>query len=365
MNRNYVRPAVVAMTAYTPGEQPRESDILKLNTNENPYPPSPAVTEAIRRFSAETLRLYPDPNCRRLCERVSEIHRCRPEQVIIGNGSDEILAWCVRAFGRRHEPVGWFEPSYSLYSVLTCAEERPAAPLPLGPNFEWQMPETYRVSLFFLTQPNAPTGRRFPRAAVEHFCRTNDGVVVLDEAYADFASANDLDLALSLPNVIAVRTLSKSFSLAGLRLGYAVGPSDLIAALFKLKDSYNVDRLTQETALAALSDLGHMRDNVARIVRTREATAQRLYAMGFDLTPSETNFLWAKPPSKISAQTLFERLRAERIFVRYFPGERTGAYVRITIGTDEQMARLLEAGRRILAEAGPHPAAIEDAPSVS
>jgi len=343
-----IRPAVAALSAYTPGEQPRDPDVVKLNTNENPYPPSPAVAEAIRRFAPDSLRLYPDPNCDRLRERIAEIHGCRPENVICANGSDEALLWCARAFGRRGDPVGWFDPSYSLYPVLAAAEERPAAPVALGPDFGWRMPADYRVPLFFLTHPNAPTGMRYPRAEVEAFCRAGGGVVVVDEAYADFARANELDLALTLPNVVVCRTLSKSFSLAGLRFGYAVGPADLIGALYKLKDSYNVDRLTQEIALAALSDLEHMRANVARIVATREAAAQRLAALGFAVSPGETNFLWAKPPATLPARTLFERLRAERIYIRHFPGERTGAHVRITVGTDAQMERLFAAIGRFL-----------------
>lgn len=353
MAPSFLRPAVAAMTAYTPGEQPRDPDVLKLNTNENPYPPSPAVAEAIRRFSVESLRLYPDPTGERLRERLAEIHGARAENIALGNGSDEILGWCVRTFGDRGDPVGWCDPSYSLYPVLAASEERPAAPVALGPDFDWPWPENFHVPLFFLTQPNAPTGRRFPREAVERFCCTNHGVVVVDEAYADFASANDLDLALRRPNVVVVRTFSKSFSLAGLRFGYAVAPPALIGGLFKIKDSYNVDRLTQEIALAALSDLDHMRRNVARIVRTREEAERRLRKMGFDVTPSETNFLWARPPPGIGAQLFFERLRKHRVFVRYFPGKRTGDHVRITIGTDEQMDRLFETVAAGLSELHP------------
>lgn len=347
MSGRRIRAAVVAMAAYTPGEQPREPDVVKLNTNENPYPPSPAVAEALRRFDPAELRRYPDPDCRRLRERLAEIHGGGPENFICANGSDEALLWCVRAFGEHGSPVGWFDPSYSLYPVLAAAEERPPAPVALGPNFEWRTPGDCRAPLFFLTHPNAPTGRRYPRAEVERFCRSFDGVVVIDEAYADFASANEMDLALRLPNVIVCRTLSKSFSLAGLRFGYAAGPAELIGALFKLKDSYNVDRLAQELAQAALSDLDHMRANVARIVATRERTAQRLAGLGFVVTPSEANFLWAKPPPPLTARSLFERLRAERIFIRYFPGARTGEHVRITVGTDAQMERLLAAIERL------------------
>jgi len=183
----------------------------------------------------------------------------------------------------------------------------------------------------------------YPRNEVAAFCERFDGVVLIDEAYVDFSSADCMELALSLENVLVARTLSKSFSLAGLRLGYAVGPESLIQALFKIKDSYNVSRLSQEIALAALSDLGHMQSNVERIKDQREKLARELEARGFTVFPSETNFLWVKPPSGTTASTLFESLREKKILTRYFPGELTGEYLRITIATEGEMRALINA----------------------
>jgi histidinol-phosphate aminotransferase len=343
-----IRASVRRMSGYTPGEQPRDPGVVKLNTNENPYPPSPLVAQALRAADPEALRLYPDPLAIRLRERIAALHGATVAQVFAGNGSDEVLALCSSAFVERDGSIGHFDPSYSLYPVLAEMRDVADRPVPLGPDFEWRMPAGYEASLFLLASPNAPTGRRPPRAEVEAFCDRFPGVVVIDEAYADFARDRFMDLALSRPNVLVSRTLSKSYSLAGLRLGYAVGPEDLIAALYKIKDSYNLDRLTQELALAALSDPGHMRANVERIVRTRERTAAELARRGFRVAPSDANFLWARPPEGRDARTVFDALRARRVLVRHFPGPRTGDHLRITVGTDEQMDEFLRVADDIL-----------------
>lgn len=338
------------MTGYTPGEQPGRRDVIKLNTNENPYPPSPRIKKVLQDFALDTLRLYPDPTCARLRERLAEIHGCAPDQVFVGNGSDEILALCVRAFVERDGSVGYFEPSYSLYPVLAQIAEVATRPVPLGPQFEWSMPDGYEASLFFLANPNAPTGIMYPRATVRAFCAQFRGVVLIDEAYVDFAREDNMDLALSRPNVLVARTLSKSYSLAGLRVGYAVGPPDLIAALFTIKDSYNVGALAQEIALAALSDRAHMEANVERIRMERERAARALQRRGFTVFPSETNFLWVRPP-RCAAEELYRRLRDDRIYVRWFDGERTRDYLRITVGTEGEMAALFQALDRLLGSA--------------
>ena len=334
------------MQGYVPGEQPQDAGIVKLNTNENPYPPAPGVARALRDFSAASLRLYPDPLCRALCAKIAELHGVRSEQVLVANGSDEVLALCARAFAERDGTIGFFEPSYSLYPVLAQIEDVRTRPVPLTPEFEWALPADYAASLFFLTNPNAPTGMLYLEATVRDFCASFDGVVLMDEAYVDFARRDLMDLARTSDRVIVARTLSKSFSLAGLRLGYAVGPAPLIDALHKIKDSYNVDRLAQELGLAALSELPHMRANAARVIATRERTAAALAELGFWVFPSEANFLWVRPPGA-PAETVFRALRERKIFVRYFPGPSTGACLRISIGTDGDMERLLAALRRI------------------
>ena len=335
-----IRRSVQQLHAYVPGEQPRAANVVKLNTNENPYPPSPSVTAAIRKVPASALRLYPQPTSADLRAAIAKRHRCRPENIFVGNGSDEVLALCARAFVEKNGSVGYFEPSYSLYPVLAAIEELATRPVPLGGDFAWTMPRGYKADLFYLTNPNAPTSLLFPKKEIAAFCGNFKGVVLIDEAYVDFAPANCLDLALKRPNVLVARTLSKSYSLAGIRLGYAVGPAPLIGALDKIKDSYNVSRLTQAIALAAIRDPSHMRRNVKKIIATREKTASALRACGWTVFPSATNFLWAKPAG-VGAAELFQQLRRKNIFVRYFPGPRTGAHLRITIGTDAQMRKLL------------------------
>jgi histidinol-phosphate aminotransferase len=267
-----IRTSIQSLHPYVPGEQPGPG-VIKLNTNENPYPPSPRVAEALQSADPSSLRLYPDPVSSGLRRQVAALHGCAPEQVFIGNGSDEVLALCVRAFVPEGGAVGYFDPSYSLYPVLAAIEDVPVRPVPLPDEFDWVTPAPDHAALFFLTNPNAPTSRLFARPAVESFCRSFRGVVLLDEAYVDFAPATCADLALSLPNVLIARTLSKSYSLAGLRLGYAVGSAPLIEALHKIKDSYNISLLTQRLAAAALDDPAWMRANVAKIITTRERVA--------------------------------------------------------------------------------------------
>ena len=338
----YICKNIQALDAYTPGEQPKDAGIVKLNTNENPYPPSPKVAEALKAFDPARLRLYPDPVFTALRQRLAEIHTCSPAQVFIGNGSDEILALCTRAFVENNGSIGYFVPSYSLYPVLTDIRGVAHRPVPLTPDFGWQMPDGYRASLFFLTNPNAPTSMMHDKATVAAFSRAFDGVVLIDEAYADFAETDCMDLATAPGNrqTLVMRTFSKSFSLAALRFGYVIGPEPLITAFYKIKDSYNMDMLAQTLALSALGDLDHMRGNVRKIQATRQRLAATLTQRGWRVCPSQTNFLFARPPDG-DARHVFERLKAARIYVRYFPGDATGEHLRITIGTDEQTDKLI------------------------
>lgn len=336
-----IRQCVQAMHGYTPGEQPRQAGLVKLNTNENPYPPSPAVARALAQLDVSDLRLYPDPLCLRLREVIAELHQVTPDHVFVANGSDEALALCTRAFVEDDESIGYFEPSYSLYPVLTAIRNVRGIAVPLGPAFVWPQMPLPAAALFFLCNPNAPTSLLFPRAEVDRFCASFPGVVLIDEAYVDFARQHCMDLARTRPNVLVLRTLSKSYSLAGIRLGYVVGAPDLIGALFKIKDSYNVDRVTQAVAAAALQDGEHMRSNVARIRATRDRLTAALETRGYLVGPSETNFLWVRPPRE-SAAALYGRLKAAGILIRHFPGPLTGDYVRITVGTEGDADRLLE-----------------------
>jgi histidinol-phosphate aminotransferase len=334
---------VAAMTGYTPGEQPRGRRIIKLNTNENPYPPSPAVADALAAFDPVALRLYPDPMGAAVRQRIAEIHGCPVDQVFAGNGSDEILALATRAFVENDGAIGYFVPSYSLYPVLAEIRQAARRPVALTPEYRWAMPDDYAASLFFLTNPNAPTSLLHDTKTVASFCDRFPGVVLIDEAYVDFAPSNNMNRATAPGNrnTLVMRTLSKSFSLAGLRFGYAVGPVELIQALYKIKDSYNLDGLTQRLALAALNDLDAMRENVARILQTRRRLTDTLRDRGWRVLDSATNFLFARPPDG-NAERVFRRLREAEIYVRHFPGPVTGDSIRITIGTDAEIDALLK-----------------------
>ena len=340
--------AVRALTPYMPGEQPKCRTVIKLNTNENPYPPSSACGEVLAGFDLDRLRRYPDPVFAALRVRLAKIWKTVPERIFVGNGSDEILTLMARAFVEDNEAIGSLDPSYSLYKTLAAIRNVAFVPTPLGKGFAWNgriaTKKATPTALFLLTNPNAPTGVFTPIETIAAAARRFKGVLVVDEAYADFAKTNAVPLATAPRNrnVVVMRTLSKSFSLAGLRLGYCIGPEDLVEALYKVKDSYNVDALAQAVALAALNDLPWMRANVAKVRKTRTRVARELARRGWDVPASESNFLFARPAHRPAAE-LFEALRQRNIFVRYFPGPRTGDRLRITIGTDADMDVLLAA----------------------
>ena len=340
--RTLIRSSIRDLCAYTPGEQPKRRGLIKLNTNENPYPPSPRVKAVLECLEPGDLRRYPDPASSTLRQVIADLHGVKREQVFVGNGSDEILALCTRAFVEDDGAIGYFEPSYSLYPVLAAIRNVAGIACALTDRLEWPEVGPRPASLFFLANPNAPTSMLFPKSRVKAFCESFPGVVLIDEAYVDFAREDCLDLARTRANVLVMRTLSKSYSLAGIRLGYTVGPEALIEALFKIKDSYNVDCLTQEVATVALTDQAHMQHNVSRIKTTRDRLARDLAMLGFTVCPSETNFLWVRPGRR-GAQDVFEALKARDVLVRYFPGERTGEYLRITVGSDEEVDCLLAA----------------------
>ena len=339
------------MTPYVPGEQPRLPNLVKLNTNENPYPPSPAVERALCGIKAETLRLYPDSVCTALRDTLAALFDCTPANILVANGSDEALRLCTDAFVEPDGSIGYFDPSYSLYPVLAAMRGISARPVNLWPELTWKMPPQYAAPLFFLANPNAPTGMAFEKERIAEFCAAFPGVVVIDEAYADFARENCLDLALSLPNVLVCRTLSKSYSLAGLRLGFLIGSESLIDALYKIKDSYPIDRIALVLAEAAVSDQAHKNANVQKIIATRTRVARELQARGWHVLPSETNFLWCRPPAREDARppaaVVFKALREKSIIVRYWDAPNLDAFLRITIGTDSQMDALLNALRAL------------------
>ena len=320
---------------YVPGEQPRAKSVVKLNTNENPYPPSPKCRAALRAFDYARLRRYPDPNYSELCAEIARLNGTTPERVFVGNGSDEILALAAKCFVEDDETIGSLDPSYSLYKTLAAIR-----------NVKWTgLDVTASTSLFLLTNPNAPTGEFREPSEIAAFAKKFRGVVIVDEAYGDFARANCMSLATAEANrnLIAMRTFSKSYSLAGLRVGYCVGPRDLIRAMYKVKDSYNVDAIAQTVALAAIRDQDWMRKNAAKVIRSRTRLSAALEKRGWDVLPSEANFVFARPPAPAKAADIFARLRERNIFVRYFPGPKTGDRLRVTVGTEPEMKTLLKA----------------------
>jgi histidinol-phosphate aminotransferase len=357
-----IRPSVRKLRGYVPGEQPKITGLIKLNTNENPYPPSPKVLAAIKAATDGRLRLYPNPTAQRLREKLAAFHRCRPENVLIGNGSDELLALATRAFvepaparNRSASTIQFFSPSYSLYPVLTDIHGARSNIVALDKEFgipplnvlkksrAWD----FQAALTFVTTPNAPTGRGYSTAELDALCGAHRGVIVLDEAYVDFAAENALKLALKYPHVIVARTFSKAYSLCFLRVGYFVGHPALMAALDKIRDSYNVNGLGQVAALATLGELSFYRANFRKIIATRERLSREMAALGFTVLPSQTNFIFARPP-RFPARVWLEKLRARMVLVRWFKTPDVRDWLRITIGRDDEADALLRAARAIL-----------------
>lgn len=350
MTRSYLRPNVEAMTGYVPGEQPApssltEAKVVKLNTNENPYPPSPRVIEAVKRAAGVTLRLYPDPTARRLREAASRAYGFPADWIIAGNGSDELLAMLVRACVPEGCPCAYPVPTYSLYRTLVDAQGAEAREVPWAEG--WAVPGGLAEAgarLVFLCCPNAPTGTVVPAGSVRELARSLDCVLCVDEAYVDFADDEDagcLPLVRELANVIVLRTLSKSFSLAGARIGLGFAKPALIEGLTKVKDSYNLDRMSLAAGEAALGDMDHMRGNAGRIRRTRARLVERLAALGFDVLPSQANFVFARIGFPL-ARELYEALKARGVLVRYFNEESVRDGLRITVGADAEVDVLLD-----------------------
>jgi histidinol-phosphate aminotransferase len=337
-----VRGAVRAMSAYVPGLQPGPGErIVKLNTNENPYPPSPHALKALRASAGPRLRLYPDPACRALREQAAAVYGLDPSQVVPGNGSDELLAILMRTFVDEGGTIAYFQPSYSLYPVLAAASRARTVEVPLPRDATGLAVPRVQAGVFFLSTPNAPYGIPFPTAWIEALLASFSGIVVADEAYAEFAEETSLPLLGAHPRLVIVRTLSKSHSLAGLRVGLAFAHSEVAAEIAKVKDSYNLDRPAQAAAAAALADQAHFRANRDRIRATRARFAARLAELGFAVPPSQANFVFAAVASGMpAARDLYAALLKRGFLVRYFdrPGLDDG--MRITIGTDAEMDAL-------------------------
>ncbi|MDR2149583.1 MAG: histidinol-phosphate transaminase [Spirochaetaceae bacterium] len=330
---------------YVPGEQPREEDCIKLNTNENPYPPSPTVIEAIGQAACATLRLYPDPHCTILREAIAEHYRVKIEQVFAGNGSDEILSYIFAAFFGR-EPVLVPDITYTFYAALAQLWDVQLKAIPLAPDFSLELADYKKpCGGIIFPNPNAPTGRSCALEAlrsVADYQRTT--VLVIDEAYGPFGSESAVPLCAEYPQMLTVHTLSKAYALAGLRVGFAIGSEQLIAGLCRVRDSFNsytLDRLALAAASAALKDQAYYRTVIDRIIKTRERIAPLLRAQGWTVIPSQSNFLFISHPQRRGIE--WQRfLREHKILVRHFNMPRISEFLRVTIGTDEQMDRFLD-----------------------
>ncbi len=337
---------VARLSPYVPGEQPKIADLVKLNTNENPYPPSPHVIEAIRAAAGDALRLYPDPSSEALRQTIARHHGLHSSQVFIGNGSDEVLAHAFLALLKHEVPVLFPDVSYSFYPVYCALYDIRFEAVPLDAAFALDVAQYVRPNGgIVFPNPNAPTGRAIPRADVERLLRANpDSVVVVDEAYVDFGAESAMTLIDRHPNLLVIQTLSKSRSLAGLRVGFAAGQAPLVEALDRVKNSFNsypIDRLASAGAIAAYEDDAHFRRTRDAVVATRERLVASLRTLGFEVLPSAANFVFARHPAHDGA-ALHAALRARGVLVRHFRQPRIAQYLRISVGTDEQCARLLD-----------------------
>lgn len=347
----YIRKNIAALEGYIPGEQPQGSKIIKLNTNENPYPPSPRVRIALRRAVNTSLRLYPEPLADSLRGLAADIYGVTPAHVLAGNGSDELLTIIARCMVGRGDRVVYPVPNYTLYDTLIAIQEGERVRVPYPDDFS--LPEGIAAEkgvLTILCNPNSPSGTLTPLERVERLVRSVAGVLVVDEAYIDFAEDEEssaLPLIHRYPNLVVLRSFSKSFSLAGMRIGLAFASPELIGGMIKVKDSYNLSRLGIVAATAAMEDLPWMRRNVGRIQRTREKLTQAMEQLGFVVNPSQANFILARK-KETEIGEVYRKLKNRGILVRHFDVPGLQDALRITVGTPREIASLLGAVAAIL-----------------
>lgn len=337
---------------YTPGEQPAQTDMIKLNTNENPYPPAPGVQEALKSLSADRLRRYPDPACEELVRAIAEFYGLSPEQVFVGVGSDDVLAMCFLTFFNSRKPILFPDITYSFYDVWAGLFGIPYSQPALDENFHIRKEDYFcENGGIIFPNPNAPTGVELPREEIEEILKHNpDVIVIVDEAYVDFGAQSVLPLVEKYDNLLVVQTFSKSRSLAGMRIGFACGNPALIRYLNDVKysfNSYTMDSTALAAGTAAVKDRAYFEETCRKIVETREWTKRELHSLGFSFEDSKGNFIFAAHES-CPAQEIFEMLRKKRVYVRYFQKERISNYLRITIGTQREMETLIEILREYL-----------------
>jgi len=348
----YWSPIVHSLRPYVPGEQPAMGSVVKLNTNENPYGPSPRVVSAISAEAGDALRLYPDPGAVRLRDTLAKRHDVDREQIFVGNGSDEVLGHAFQALLRHDAPLLFPDVTYSFYPSYCRLYGVDYREVPLDGSMRVRIAD-YRQSCgaIILPNPNAPTGMALPRAEIEALVAEHqDQVVVIDEAYVDFGGESAIPLVRSHPNLLVIQTFSKSRSLAGLRVGFAIGQRPLIEALERVKDSFNsypLDRLALVGAVAALEDETWFEQNRNRVIASRQRLAAALLGLGFEVLPSAANFLFARHPDRSGAK-LSADLRSRAILVRHFAGKRTADFLRISVGTDADNDRLIDVLRQLV-----------------
>jgi histidinol-phosphate aminotransferase len=333
------------MAGYVPGEQPRDDGVIKLNTNENPYTPSPKVFAALRKAINPSLRLYPEPLSESLRSVAATVYGVKPENIIAGNGSDELLSMLLRCFVGPKDRVAFPVPTYSLYDTLVEIQDGVSARVPYGEDFS--LPEDLAgqsAALTFLCNPNAPSGTMVSLPEIAKLAAAVAGILVVDEAYVDFAEsegASSIPLIRQFPNLVVLRSFSKSFSLAGMRIGLAVASEEIIAGMMKVKDSYNLNRLSLVAAAAALEDTAWMKRNAGRIQRSRKKLSSALKRIGYHVYPSHANFVLARKQGQ-NLQPIYEELKRRKILVRYFDMPGLQDCLRITVGTPKEVKALLK-----------------------
>lgn len=345
---------LLQLAPYVPGEQPKDNRYIKLNTNENPYPPSPSVIEAVKAATNETLRLYPDPNCEDLRAAIAQYYRTEKANIFVGNGSDEILALAFLAFFQQPQPVLFPDITYSFYEVYCDLFRIQSEQVPVTEDFQIQLEDYHRPNGgIIFANPNALTGRTVSIESIEQLLNNNsDSVVVVDEAYIDFGGETAMGLTGKYPNLLVIQTFSKSRSLAGLRVGFAVGAEELITGLRRVKNSFNsytLDRLALVGAVAAIQDEPYFQRTCRKVVETRDWTVRELGPLGFSVVPSNANFIFIQHRA-VQAKTLYVQLKERGILVRYFNRPKVNNHLRVTIGTPEEMTAFLEATATIIRE---------------
>ena len=345
MSKKYWNKNISAMEGYTYGIQPDITpETIKLNTNESPYPPSPIAIDAICKIAGSELRLYPKAQWDDLRKALADEYNVSTKNIFCSNGSDEFLSLLFRTFVNPGETVCLTDPTYSLYSVLACSQGINVTSVECTPDFriDFEILQSTPAEITIITNPNAPTGLKEPLEKIENFIKHRKGLVVIDEAYFDFSKDPEKTSAINLintyDNVLVARTFSKSFSLCGIRAGYAFGNQDLIMALMTAKDSYNLDAIAQAAAEAAIRDISWMKKNAAKVIATRDNSAQKFQQLGFTVLPSEANFLMISHP-KLNAKNIYKQLLDKDIYIRYFPTPRLEKYLRVSIGSDNEMER--------------------------